>query len=335
MRSILSLTCFVSVAMAAKWADCDFENDVNPGPYGEPTFFNITYDKTVIYGYIPEGEGPFPLMGYMHGSTGEWGMYGESLKHFASHGFVVVFPHIKDPSGDTHWWTTNTDGKYLIKAIDWATAQNTVEGSDLFGKVDDLNVVFAGHSMGASCSIKGSHSQLDVNPNIKLTIAQHPGVCGPTGPPPLPATWMPNTLKDITLKHPVFFTTAHNDGAFWPAPETAKHEYGCWQKSMDDEESVSAFVSWSDAVCTEDHDREPFPDGGHNCPMKTKDGGKPEMPWVLVALKLYAQQDGSMDSKCYGLLWGDADDSLKKSPWADITDFREGAPKPTTTEFFQ
>ena len=99
--------------------------------------------------------------------------------------------------------------------------------------------------------------------------------------------------------------------------------------------TVSAFAQWSTAECTEDHARDPFPDGGHNCPMRTKDGGRPENPWVLVALKLYTQQNGSMDSKCYSLLWGSESDSLKNSTWADKIDTREGAPKPDTDEFIQ
>ena len=53
----------------ATFADCDFEADAQPGPYGPAKFFNITYDKTVIYGLVPEGEGPFPLLGYMHGAN--------------------------------------------------------------------------------------------------------------------------------------------------------------------------------------------------------------------------------------------------------------------------
>ena len=121
MRIFLTAIATIALVQATqKWNDCDFEKDAEAGPYGPPTFLNITYDKTVIYGWIPKGDGPFPLLGFMHGSTGEWGMYGENLEHFASHGFVVVFPHIKSPSGDTHWWETNTDGKYLIKAINWA-----------------------------------------------------------------------------------------------------------------------------------------------------------------------------------------------------------------------
>ena len=92
------------------------------------------------------------------------------------------------------------------------------------------------------------------------------------------------------------------------------------------DESVSAFIEFSKEACTEDHDRDPFPDGGHNCPMRKLDGGAPENPWVLVALKLYAQQDGTLDSKCYDLLWGSNVDSLRNSPWIEQVDLREGLP---------
>jgi len=137
---------------------------------------------------------------------------------------------------------------------------------------------------------------------------------------------MPEKLSGLAVQHPVLFTTAKNDGAFWPAPETAKHEYGCWTEAMNytTEPMVSAFIEFSKDACTEDHDRDPFPDGGHNCPMRFKDGGRPEAPWVLVAMKLYAQQGGSKDSKCYDLLWGDDTDSLKHSPWTERVDLREG-----------
>ena len=125
MRSLLATLFAITFSSAlATFADCDFDKDSQAGPYAPVKFFNITYDGTVIYGLIPHGDGPFPLVGYMHGSTGEWGMYGTNLEHFASHGFVVVFPHIKSPDADKHWWETNTDGKYLIKAINWAADQS-------------------------------------------------------------------------------------------------------------------------------------------------------------------------------------------------------------------
>jgi len=168
---MLTIVAIISVAFASKWADCDFENDENQGPYGPPAMLNTTVNGSVLYGWIPEGDGPFPLVGFNHGSTGQWPMYSDSLNLWASHGFIIVFPFIKSPDYDKHFYATNTDGKYLVQAINWATAQNEVPGSVLEGKVDTKNIVFSGHSMGATCSINGSYSQLDINPNIKLTVA--------------------------------------------------------------------------------------------------------------------------------------------------------------------
>jgi len=319
--SCIAVACHV--IFATDWEDCDFEKDnSNPGPYSPPTFFNITYENTVIYGLIPNGDKSFPLLGFMHGSTGEWNMYFENLNHLASHGFVVVFPHIKNPHDDKNPRTFNTDGKYLTKAIDWATRQNVLDDI-LFGKVDVNNIVYSGHSMGATCAIKGSHHQL-LDDRIKLTVAQHPGICGPFGPPPSPATWTKKEFKELSLKHPVLLTTSTNDGAFWPVPYTALHEYGCWKNSMMDGKSVSVFIQFNKDECTDDT-YTLASDGGHNCPLKTKNGGKPENPWVLVALKLYAQHGGSMNSMCHKLLWGDTDHSLSKSPWTDKIDFRKAA----------
>jgi len=54
--------------------------------------------------------------------------------------------------------------------------------------------------------------------------------------------------------------------------------------------------------------------------MKFKNGGGPETPWVLTAIKLYAQHDGNTNSKCFELLWGNSDDSLRNSKSIDNVD---------------
>jgi hypothetical protein len=56
--------------------------------------------------------------------------------------------------------------------------------------------------------------------------------------------------------------------------------------------------------------------------MKFKDGGKPENTWVLAAIKLYTQQDGSPDSQCYKYLWGNDTTSLRNSPDVDLHEIR-------------
>lgn len=72
----------------------------------------------------------------MHGSTGQWEFYNDNLELYSSHGAVIVFPFIKSPKGDTNPLTTNTDGKYLIKAVEYAKAANKDPSSPLYNMID-------------------------------------------------------------------------------------------------------------------------------------------------------------------------------------------------------
>ena len=65
---------------------------------------------------------------------------------------------------------------------------------------------------------------------------------------------MQNDLKDVSKRHPVLFTTATNDSAFWPKPLTAKHEEGCFNGSID-EGSTAIFAQFSADACNDDGDR--------------------------------------------------------------------------------
>jgi len=95
-------------------------------------------------------------------------MYNDNLKHFSSHGFIVLFPFIKSPEKDKNPLTTNTDGKYLLKAIEYATAANSDPTSPLDSIVDLDNIIIAGHSMGATCSIMASKT---LPKGVKASIA--------------------------------------------------------------------------------------------------------------------------------------------------------------------
>jgi hypothetical protein len=137
---------------------------------------------------------------------------------------------------------------------------------------------------------------------------------------------MPHHLAEVMEKNPVLFTTATNDGAFWPAPYTSVHEYGCYKKSLaalTKDVKPHSFIQFSEAACTEDNDRKPFPDGGHNCPMKKLEGGKPETPWVLNAIKLYTHMEGSEDSMCYKIMYGNETNSMRNSKDIEKFDIHE------------
>merc|ERR1719353_62242 len=165
--------------------------------------------------------------------------------------------------------------------------------------------------MGASCSImSATRAPTDARVpkgSIKLMVTQHPGICGPFGPPPWPSTWMPSDLTHVVDTYPTLFTTATNDGAFWPAPHTAEHELGCFQGGVPQNGThPTTFVQYSATACNEDGAFPPWTDSGHDCPFKTG----VEAPWVLTAAKLYAQHEGNMDTNCAKMLYGSGDDSL-------------------------
>lgn len=151
-----------------------------------------------MYGLFPHYEGPFPILAFMHGDACGWEMYQKMLEHYASHGFIVVFPFISSPKADWHHYVTELDGTVLMKSVQWALEQNETEGSPLYGKVDPDTIIYSGHSMGGYGSIEASHTEID-NEAVKLTLSFHPGGCDH------------NKYAEVAKKHPVVLTMSSND----------------------------------------------------------------------------------------------------------------------------
>lgn len=303
---VVTMVCLLGRADASsKFVDCSEKVD-NFVPFNgtkgefQVEIYNATYQSRPLVVIHPQRTAKvtsFPLVVFMHGSTGQIEMYYDNLVNYASHGFIVVFPYIKSPEKDKNPLTTNTDGTYIIHGIEYTREANKNSTTKLFGLFDEENIVVAGHSMGATCSIKAATKLLN-DPSLKLVVTQHPGVCGPFGPPPLPATWMPKDLKNVQAKVPVLFTTATNDGAFWPAPYTAQHELGCFRSGTVNDTNPAYFIQFSADACNKDNSHPPFDSSGHDCPFKSGI----EFPWTLTAMKLYAQQGGSKTSNCMNLM---------------------------------
>jgi len=326
MRVALAALCGLWLVDATAWPDCDKVDMEGNGPYGEQTWFNDTAaDGTVVFIFHPTltgGPSSFPVMVFSHGSIGEYAMYVHAIARYVSHGFVVVFPHIKSPTKDTSPLTLDPMGGFTMKGVAYASMANANASNPLKGMLQLENLILAGHSMGASSTIMAS-KKLPAG-TVKATIAQHPGICGPFGPPPclgpgaLCNTWMPQDFKDVSRDHPMVLTTATNDGAFWPAPYTAEHEYGCYNQSLDSATKGTIFAQWSADVCQDDGTGGRFgrkwSTGGHDCPMRVH---SVETPWVLAAAKLYGQLGGDSSSSCHAMLWGVGPDSLSKFKGAE------------------
>jgi len=153
--------------------------------------------------------------------------------------------------------------------------------------------------------IKGSLTSTTQFPGrVKTSVPQHPGLCGPIGPPPYPATWMKSDFDKLSSSMPVLLTTATNDGAFRPAPGTANKEYDCVTNGGVSDSGKSVFIEFSKNACQSDDMVPPYDDGGHDCPFKFG----VETPWVMTWLKLYLHHDGSTDSMCHQMIWNNSTD---------------------------
>lgn len=250
-------------------------------------------------------------------------MYEDAFKRYTSHGFVVVFPHIKSPEGDQKALTTDPMGGYTKKGFHFATAANADDASPLKGMLDLGNVVLAGHSMGGTATIMAAATLAEGS--VKLAYAQHPGLCGPFGPPPcfvhggpiaLCSTWLAEDFQAVSSKMPFIMHTASNDKAFDVlGSKTPVKELKCFTKSTDgsDSKDSTIFAKFSADVCQDDgqggRPGRSWSNGGHDCPMLS---ASPETQWVLVAAKLYAQLDGDASSRCHAMLWGNGSDSLQQ-----------------------
>jgi len=65
--------CHALQTSSPEWTDCDLVKDKADGPFTDIKFLNVTWNETIFYGWVPaatHATKTFPLMTYMHGSTG-------------------------------------------------------------------------------------------------------------------------------------------------------------------------------------------------------------------------------------------------------------------------
>jgi hypothetical protein len=127
--------------------------------------------------YLPEGEGPFPLVMIVHGnhsmidySDGGYAYLGELL---ASRGMITVSVDENFINGH---WSGDFMGRemparawLLLKHLEQWQAWNTTKDHELFGKIDMDHILLAGHSRGGeSVSIAAAFNRLPAYPDNAL-----------------------------------------------------------------------------------------------------------------------------------------------------------------------
>jgi len=164
--------------------------DGGSGPYkailaGDPSLPTHTI-------YRPRDLSPFggrnllPIVAFGNGgcrnSSGEFRNF---LSEIASHGYLVI---AIGPAGDAA--VTGSEGRVwqtkasqLMDGVDWATKQNTMDGSEYRGKIDTSKVAV----MGQSC---GTRQAMDVStdPRVTTTVFMNGGFSSKAAAAPRPAT---------------------------------------------------------------------------------------------------------------------------------------------------
>lgn len=341
--SLLLVACMfgLSSCQTVGFGDCTLSFGTS-GNYRVGRFNTTDQEGVELFGLMPRESVPngvpgFPVLAYAHGLTGDWSQSERQLMMIASWGFVVVFPHIKGPEEDTRPTTTDPMGGFLLKAVEYINIAAEDEGSELYGRVDVNNIVLGGHSMGASTAIMAAAKLQEAGTAgaIKFVFSLHPGLCGPIGPPPclqhggpLCSTWLDIDVDLLLQSTPFLLTTATNDGAFRPAPNTAAEELACFTGGMNLSSTTSTdavFAQFTEESCLGGLGEE----NGHCCPLGddweytlTGSNPDPQWPWVIRAMRLYAQQGGNLNTECADLYLGNGGQSLSESRDIERSVFR-------------
>merc|ERR1712199_102970 len=102
-RACVCLVVLVLLQAARAWPDCSpqldghYPHNGTAGAFEVSNYTAIWQDHPLVVIHPLKVTKPAPLFVFMHGSTGRLSFYDENLRNVASHGFVVVFPYIKDP----------------------------------------------------------------------------------------------------------------------------------------------------------------------------------------------------------------------------------------------
>lgn len=210
----------------------------------------------------------YPVITWGNGTCGQTGGYAGLLATVASHGFVVIASNSRFTDGGN---------MEMLKALDFAKAENENKDSPLFGRLDLEKVGAMGHSQGGSAT---NHAAAD--PRIKVVILWNGGLS--TTKPFLAVSGERDITGYTTQQMSMAVDTATQPGAWlfyhkvletggavtghltvMEQPERVVDPTVAWFKYMlnGDQEAKKMFVGSDCGLCNKKDD---FEFGEHNLP---------------------------------------------------------------------
>jgi hypothetical protein len=150
------------------WTWTGQEDTPNTGPYQVTIESDPTLEFHTIY--RPEFNArPLPIVAWANGGGLKVGTdWGEFLREIASYGFLIIADGTPDGSGDI---PEDTTAAPLIKAIDWAFAENERPCSIYYHKLATDHVAVMGQSLGGLMAMQASP-----DPRVTTTVGWDTGL---------------------------------------------------------------------------------------------------------------------------------------------------------------
>ena len=132
--------------------------------------------------YLPEAEasaipnpGPFPAVAFAVGWNSWVERYDETMRHLASHGFVVIAPTVADRRARP-LFSFDLLSKHLLASLAWLVRESRRRSSALFfGKIDVAKLGLLGHSSGAGAAVRAA-----VDAKLRVAASSVPSTHDPS-----------------------------------------------------------------------------------------------------------------------------------------------------------
>lgn len=130
--------------------------------------------------WVPDGDGPFPLIAFAHGNDGHPRKFHQLFEAWAAAGFAVVAPRFPVSADDANrdLAASVADGPEQNLDLEFVTEQVRAESArpdgELSGRIDPTDLAVAGLSLGGGTALQASYSDSCPALRPRIVIAFSP-----------------------------------------------------------------------------------------------------------------------------------------------------------------
>ena len=172
------------------------------GRYAAVMEMDMTLADHTVYrpADLSKVQGRLPVVSFGNGGCVNIGSaFKTLLGEIASHGYLAIATGPIGPEGGKPFEQSKTES--LVKAIDWAIAENARKGSPYYGRIDTTKIAVAGQSCGGLQAIA-----VGADPRVTTVLVLNSGIIRggiptPDGGTRQPAGYLPASDADLPKLH--------------------------------------------------------------------------------------------------------------------------------------